>query len=69
MFVYVRDGGEIDQVRETRSNWSSLHDFHYDFRIEIEGRARYIETRLKDESRFQPPVIYVVNMKNVDDRT
>ncbi|HEX5442242.1 MAG TPA: hypothetical protein VFW87_00375 [Pirellulales bacterium] len=43
-------------------DWSE-HAFHYDFRIDIEGKAVYIETRLYFDDPDDPddPWIHVVN--------
>jgi hypothetical protein len=46
MYEYVEAGGKIDEVRETRPEWSDKHEFHFDLRLQIEGRRIYIETRL-----------------------
>ena len=48
MFRHFEAGGEIDEVRETRPQWSE-HRFHYDFRMEIGGRLLYIETILVED--------------------
>ncbi len=63
MFEYVESGGEIDQVPETRPEWRD-HDFHYDLRFSIQGKAIYVETRLHFEPPFKPdePSISVVNV-------
>src|SRR5687767_5520617 len=45
MWEYVRDGGEIDAVKETRPEWSE-HQFHYDLRFAMDRRLVYVETRL-----------------------
>ena len=45
MFEHVRGGGEIDEVKETRPEWSDF-DFHYDLRFKIQGKFIYIESRL-----------------------
>lgn len=64
MFEYAEAGGEIDEVRETRPEWSSEYEFHYDLRFMIQDKPVYIETRLKYHEPFQPdePVILVVNI-------
>lgn len=64
MHEYVDAGGEIDEVRETRPEWSSAHEFHYDLRLTIEGVSVYVETRLHDCQPFSPdrPWIQVVNV-------
>ena len=46
MHEYVAAGGEIDEVRETRPEWSDEYEFHYDLRFTIQGRPVYIETCL-----------------------
>jgi hypothetical protein len=55
MFRYFEAGGQIDQVRETRSQWSE-HRFHYDFRVPIGGRLVYIETVLVEDDPYDPTV-------------
>lgn len=52
MHEYVEAGGKIDQVRETRPEWSD-YDFHYDLRFAIRGERVYIETRL----HYQLPIV------------
>jgi hypothetical protein len=63
MQEHVAAGGQIDEVRETRPEWSSEHEFHYDLRFTIEGVPVYVETRLHDFRPFVPdrPWIQVVN--------
>lgn len=46
MHEYVATGGVIDEVRETRPEWSDDYEFHYDLRFTIQGKPVYIETRL-----------------------
>jgi hypothetical protein len=60
MFRYVEAGGPIDQVSETRPQWSE-HRFHYDFRISISGRQVYIETILVEDDP-EDPTIHVVSI-------
>lgn len=64
MHLHVEAGKPIDQVVERREEWRTLFPFHYDFRMEIEGQCRYIETVLNSESRMQPPHLLIVNMHN-----
>lgn len=45
MYEFVESGGEIDEVKETRPEWSE-YDFHHDLRFTIQNRWVYIETRL-----------------------
>jgi hypothetical protein len=60
MFRFHSAGGEIDQVLETRPEWTE-HRFHYDFRMDIGGRFLYIETVLLDEDS-DDPTIHVVSI-------
>lgn len=60
MFQFFADGGEIDQVRERRSEYAGQYEFHFDFRITIDGRKVYIETVLDETSTG--PTITVVSM-------
>ena len=53
MYEHVEAGGEIDEVRETRDEWSDEYEFHHDLRFTIQDRPVYIETRLN----YQLPVI------------
>jgi len=46
MHEYVSLGGEIDEVAETRPQWSGSYPYHYDLRLSIEGKPVYIESRL-----------------------
>ena len=60
MFRFFSAGGEIDQVREARPEWSE-HRYHYDFRIDIGGRLLYIETVLVEDEP-NDPTIHVVSI-------
>ena len=60
IFRYFEAGGEIDEVRETRPQWSE-HRFHYDFRMDIGGRLLYIETILVEDDP-DDPTIHVVSI-------
>ncbi len=60
MFHHVSGGGEIDQVRELRAEWSG-HQFHYDFRFSIGGRLLYVETVLIEDDPNDPS-IHVVSI-------
>lgn len=60
MFCYFQAGGDIDQTRETRPEWSQ-QCYHYDFRIEIGGRLLYIETILIEDDP-DDPTIHVVSI-------
>lgn len=63
MHEYVDAGGEIDEVRETRPEWSD-YEFHYDLRLTIQGKAVYIETRLHYRLPLVPDesTVLVVNI-------
>jgi hypothetical protein len=60
---YVEAGGEIDEVKETRSEWS-MHAYHYDMRPRVIERLLYMETRLlyKNPDHPDDPQIHVVNV-------
>ena len=60
MFRFLEAGGKIDQVKETRREWTE-HPFHYDFRLSIEGRLIYIETILVEDDP-DDPTIHVVSI-------
>jgi hypothetical protein len=60
MWRFFAAGGEIDEVRESRPEWSG-HRFHYDFRIDIGGRFLYIETILMKDAP-DDPTIHVVSI-------
>ncbi|MBI2804317.1 MAG: hypothetical protein HYX68_04955 [Planctomycetes bacterium] len=45
MHDYVMAGGEIDEVKETRPEWTQ-YEYHHDLRLTIQDKAVYIETRL-----------------------
>ncbi|MBC8869900.1 MAG: hypothetical protein H8E44_10805 [Planctomycetes bacterium] len=63
MLEYVENGGEVDQVRETREEWPDFK-FHYDFRVPLESRRLYIETVLLSDDPHDPEV-QVVNVHDV----
>lgn len=60
MFRHFEAGGVIDQVRETRAEWSEQR-FHYDFRIDLGDRRVYIETVLVEDDPGDP-TIHVVSI-------
>ena len=60
MFRFLDAGGEIDQVKETRREWTERR-FHYDFRLPIAGRLVYIETILVEDDPGDP-TIHVVSI-------
>lgn len=63
MHEHVENGGEIDAVVETRPEWSE-HRYHYDLRINVDGKPIYIETRLFFTNADDPddPWIHVVSL-------
>jgi hypothetical protein len=63
MNTHVQMGGVIDQVRETRAEWS-VWPFHYDFRLQVTNRMVYIETILQDDDP-KDPTIHIVSIHDV----
>jgi hypothetical protein len=63
LFEFFESGGEIDEVRETRPEWTSA-EFHYDFRIPVGDRRIYIETILVVDDP-EDPTIHVVSVHYV----
>ncbi len=61
MHLHARAGGKIDQVAETREVWRDLHQYHYDFRLEIDGRRIYVETVFHEEADKDDCEIHVVS--------
>ncbi len=63
MHDYVAAGGEIDEVCETRPEWSD-YEFHYDLRFTIQDKPVYIESRLNYRLPVVPDesTILVVNI-------
>ena|ERR1051326_7490762 len=55
MHDHVQAGGEIDQVRETRSEWND-REYHYDYRLYWADRLIYIETVLVDDDPTDPTI-------------
>jgi hypothetical protein len=64
IYEYVESGGEIDEVRETRPEWTDEYDFHYDLRFKIQDKPVYVETRLHCRMPLKPDDswILVVNI-------
>ena len=64
MHEYVASGGEIDEIVETREEWTDKYQFHYDLRMPIQNKTVYIETCLDYRIPFVPdePWILVVNI-------
>ena len=53
MFEHVQAGGKIDEVPETRAEWSGQYEFHHDLRLTIHAKRVYIETCLN----YRLPVV------------
>jgi hypothetical protein len=53
MYEHVAAGGDIDEVPETRPEWSDQYEFHHDLRLTIRKKSVYIETRLN----YRLPVV------------
>ena len=60
MSCHFDTGGEIDQVRETRPEWSE-RSYRYEFRIQIGDRLIYIETILVEDDP-NDPTVHVVSI-------
>ena len=60
----VVEGGEIDEQRERRPEWSQQYEYHHDLQLVIQGKPVYIETRLHARVPFVPDEswILVVNV-------
>lgn len=63
MYEHVKAGGLIDQVRERRPEYAGRHEYHFDFRLNIDGQLVYLETTLDLTSTG--PVITIVSIHNV----
>jgi len=63
MHDYFQQGEVIDQVSETRLEWSAW-PFHYDFRFQLAGRDVYVETILIDDDP-EDPTIHIVSIHDV----
>jgi hypothetical protein len=63
MHEYIAAGGAIDEVPETRPEWSD-YPFHYDLRLTIQNKPVYIESRLNYKLPVNPDesTILVVNI-------
>lgn len=55
MHDFLASGGVIDQQKETRPEWNTW-PYHYDFRLTLAGKARYIETLLNDDDPRDPTI-------------
>jgi len=60
MHEHVGAGGEVDRVPERREGYRDRFEFHYDFRLKIDGRKVYIETRLRNTKTG--PILTIVNI-------
>ncbi len=64
---YVNEqGGDIDEQEERRPEWDD-HEFHFDLRVEIDGRHLYFETLLfcDNPDDVDDPFIEVVSVHDV----
>ena len=66
MYEYVAAGGEIDEVAETRPEWSD-HVYHYDLRFAINEKSAYIETRLNYREPFAADEAWIL-VVNIHER-
>jgi hypothetical protein len=64
LYEHVESGGTIDEVRETRDEWSDKYEYHYDLRFPVRSKPVYFETRLIFRRPYVPdePRIEVVNV-------
>ncbi len=60
VFRHFDAGGQIDQIRETRPEWTE-NRYHYDFRIQIGDQVIYIETLLVEDDA-NDPTVHVVSI-------
>jgi hypothetical protein len=67
MHEHVAAGGDIDEVRETRPEWSDLYEFHHDLRLTIHGKLVYVETRLHYRLPVAPDESWIL-VVNVHER-
>jgi hypothetical protein len=63
MHDFLAGGGVIDQVNETRPEWT-MWPYHYDFRLSLGGRNVYIETILQDDDP-NDPTLEIVSIHDV----
>ena len=63
MHDFLQTGGVIDQVPETRPEWSAW-PYHYDFRLHLGSRYVYLETILQDDDPHDPTV-HIVSIHDV----
>lgn len=64
MQKYVKCGGTIAQVEETRPEYVAWR-FHYDVRLPVTGRHVYVETVLEQVPNIEDCIIWVVNIHDV----
>jgi hypothetical protein len=57
---FLQRGAAIDQVPETRPEWSRW-PFPYDFRVQLAGREVYLESILQDDDP-NDPTIHIVSI-------
>ncbi len=57
---HVAGGGALDQVRERRDDWLDF-EFHFDLRLDIDGKRIYVETVLV-RADPQDPLVEIVNI-------
>ncbi len=64
MWEFVKSGGDVDEVRETRRPWCEDHEFHHDLRFDVGRKRVYVETRLHFSPPFKPDesTITIVNI-------
>lgn len=63
MAEHVTAGGRVDQVEETRPEYTEWR-FHYDLRLPVSDRRIYLETVLDQAEDIDDCTIWIVNMKD-----
>lgn len=59
---WIRSGQEVSQVEEQRPTWADKHDDYYKIVMQIGGTRTFIELRLIEDSRVNPPQLLVANI-------
>jgi hypothetical protein len=68
MINYLRSGGRLDQVDESRSDWKYWR-FHFDLWAELAAKELYVETRFVDDADLDKREIIVVSVHPPGDVT
>lgn len=60
--VWIQRGCDVFRVEETRPEWASLHDCYYKILMPVGGKKVFIEMRLLECQRLQPPKLLIANV-------